>query len=258
MTMTQRSNGTNYVDVRPGWTLVETLVAIGVIGVLISIIVPALMGARAAGGQAVSLSNCRQIAQSIDSYAQTKADRYPVMRADVFYQGTPADPRAGLAISDPVMARWHTRHHWWAVMADVIDPAKNWQTWVSPGSNATAENLALPDYYFSNSFVGAPALWRPNYQLGDDSVLRDVRRAEVRFPSRKAMIWDAAMRYLPRPERVAGRIASIPMPIGFADMHAETKPFADAKPPHPNPLNNEGWADAPLHNTPEGVEGYDY
>lgn len=59
-----------------GFTLVELLVAVGVIGVLIGLLAPALAGARESGRRAVCMSNVRQLVIAGEAYANDHRGRY--------------------------------------------------------------------------------------------------------------------------------------------------------------------------------------
>jgi len=58
------------------FTLVELLVVIAVLAVLVSLLLPALAGARGSGRAGVCASNLRQIQIASDAYANDHADRY--------------------------------------------------------------------------------------------------------------------------------------------------------------------------------------
>src|SRR5882724_2491960 len=62
---------------RPGFTLVELLVVIGIIVVLAAIILPAVNAARERAKRTACLSNLRQIGAGMMMYANTFRGRYP-------------------------------------------------------------------------------------------------------------------------------------------------------------------------------------
>lgn len=64
-------------SVRRGLTLIETLAAVSVIGVLIALLAPALGSAREAGRSAVCLSNIRQLQLAAMQHARDHDERYP-------------------------------------------------------------------------------------------------------------------------------------------------------------------------------------
>ncbi len=66
---------------RPGFTLVELLVVIAVIGLMIGLLLPALSGARRSGQLMVSLSNVRQITTAALAYTYDHDDQWAVIPA---------------------------------------------------------------------------------------------------------------------------------------------------------------------------------
>jgi prepilin-type N-terminal cleavage/methylation domain-containing protein len=61
-----------------GFTIVELLVVVSVIGVLAALVVPALSGGMQSSRESANISNLRQIAVAMNLYAAENEDRYPV------------------------------------------------------------------------------------------------------------------------------------------------------------------------------------
>ncbi|UCG56953.1 MAG: type II secretion system protein [Phycisphaerales bacterium] len=62
---------------RRAFTLVELLVVIGIVGVLMGVLIPALTSARASAGKMACLSNLRQIGVAIHTYANDHRGHIP-------------------------------------------------------------------------------------------------------------------------------------------------------------------------------------
>lgn len=69
-------------DARRGFTLVELLVVIGVIGLVLGLLLPALSRARLAGRQSVTLARLRDLGIGASAYAMDYKDRFPALRTN--------------------------------------------------------------------------------------------------------------------------------------------------------------------------------
>lgn len=232
---------------------------IGVIGVILAIALPILMSARSSAGQVKSLSNLRQIGIVFGQYAEAHQDAYPAVEPEKTYR---ISIRGDLlaSFSGPP-ARWVTAHRWPAVVRETLDIEDHAPVWISPGVDEDAR--LQPDidfrtsYHYSHSFVARPELWDLEVEP-DPSMLADVRTGEVAQPARKVILWDQELAYLTERSRRAPGEDRAPRPMLFADIHAEPKNAIKATPPVVNRLNTDDSREDRLHNTPQGVLGFDY
>jgi prepilin-type N-terminal cleavage/methylation domain-containing protein len=259
---------------RPAFTLIEVLLVIGIIGFLLSILLPALASTRERAKETQGLSNLRQTGVTFAAYAN-EFKSWP-FRA----KGTRLDPDADAPNVAPnphvLLVRWwpegvtigisdHWAHSWiWpGIVSRVATWPENFPLWVSPG-----RSVQLPDtpgspeelentvsVRYSHTFVARPELFRPNAQA-DENLLAATRPDEVQFPSRKVMLWDSHVAYIRKqPQRVGEHLAA-KAPMTFADLHAELRDPTQARAGVPNPLRL-GIA-SPINTTPDGVRGFDF
>lgn len=82
-------------SMRRGFTLVELLIVIAIIGVLVGLLLPAINAAREAARRATCVNNLRQFATALTSF-ETAKQRYPGAREEIKVPGSPAN-----------IASWH-------------------------------------------------------------------------------------------------------------------------------------------------------
>lgn len=260
-----------------GFTLVELLVCIAIIGVLIALAVPALAKVRQRGKETIAVSNVRSTGQSFQHFADERKS-WPFARRGEVTPGLPAPP--GLPPPQPppdvllvpwwpqgsiigVSDHWALSYLWPGLLSAVAPWQEHYAVWVSPGRDTGLPDIGqymdhmweTTSLRYSNSFVASSKLWAPG-AAADDALIRPTAPADVVSPARKVLLWDADLAYLTSEPVRIGRHYQAMTPMCFADLHAGLQDPTKATAGIANPLNNND--DSTLHNTPGGVTGVDY
>ncbi len=263
------------------FTIIEVLVVIGIIGLLISILMPALARARVAARETVAISNLQKTGQLFTMYAgqyrsypyRERGSGLPAVGGGPMGQPIQGQPGVILVrwwpngvvvgISDHFAQQWM----WPGVVSQFSDWPENFATWVSPGRSTTLpneDNITIdPDEMsnlvsirYSNTFVAKPDLFKPG-ATAEDRYLGAIKPEDVTFASSKVMLWDAHLAYLPKEPNVVGEFYDAMTPMAFADGHAGLQNPTKATPGVVNPFITHVGA-SPINATPEGIRGRDY
>jgi prepilin-type N-terminal cleavage/methylation domain-containing protein/prepilin-type processing-associated H-X9-DG protein len=168
---------------RPGFTLVELLVVIGVIAVLIGILLPALNRAREHANKVKCLSNLRQLGVGFILYV---SDNKGVFPAPGCRNTTYAD--------DWVFWQTSTRNANEGVLARYLAPTFDERHYTCPSDDPLWHPTTFPEarYPFSYSVNANICAWRNNAPVLGAGVAptKSIRMTAIRASSRKILLID--------------------------------------------------------------------
>lgn len=224
-------NGAPVMNQRGGFTLVELLVSLAVLGLLVALVVPALASARRRGIEAHCRANMASTAAIVTAYTNDFRDKYP-------YAGDA--PRLGYFVPEgvawdhPIGGRFGLRAGMWSVLFP-----EYWSgVWWSPGLRCPRQprydplartdspplelsSLVMPQYWMSG------AMWLDASSL--DPLDRPYREFRVRsngvhdvtFPSLKVLLFEqiafCASSHDQHPWITVGQTPFSPTCVGLTD-----------------------------------------
>ncbi len=269
--------------VRPGVTLLELLVAVGVVGVLMGIALPALLGVRRTALETGCITRVAATLRAHESWSAARRERWLTVH-------TPAGKGSG----NEEFVLTHT-----ATFPGGLSPMSSWlfmlQDEVSD-SKAIGESVSCPvvfaemmrtwpyeeppqpqraptrSYFYAPGLFTIPDFWDesnpglPTLRADHDLALAAVQRSAVAHPSHKVAMFEHHDNH----GSGGGPIRADSMfrvTLGFADGHVERRPPAEASAGVPGtnwPLtsvNHLGFPDGeaiPFASTRFGYLGRDY
>lgn len=172
-----------------GWSLIEVLVVIAVLGVLLVVALPTLGMWKRTGRDAGTRSLARQHAITMSTYAQEYRDTMPYFTVPKPGEFSPITLSQGQVIHVTYFGAFSTWPH-------VLGPGM----YRSPGTGAlfvspwaTDTHPWAFDYLYPCTFIAHPDYWDDITRADPSSQLVPTRVTDIRFPDAKAMVVDDAM-----------------------------------------------------------------
>lgn len=270
MITSSRNHGSHPHARQRGFSLPELLVVIGVVFTLLALALPALGRSKQVAGEAVSLSNIRQVGIALTFYADQHDDLMP----EFFRPELAFDDTGPLSYYE---TRWGSVGNFWfyhtvfyQIALDATIGALPPEVIFAPGRNGeTSEVDAIfgPSYIISQTFYADPVYWNRFTQIAPDQ-WHAQRLSAVRFPSGKGFAYQHA-----RPDLPSSGILPVmacctpdmpPTAILWADLSAQTAVIGSFRLGEPNFYHHSGTGygsynqdGAPIVNTRDGVHGLD-
>ncbi len=209
-----------------GFTLIEVLVVVAIVGILILLATPALKRARTDTREQVSLSNLRSHGQIVASYLNDSNGVFPHFTKPG--EEVTLSARGGAV---QVQARYFDAARTWHVaLADGYyagDTAS--ASFLSPEARAALgpghASVRPTSYWYSCSFLADPEFYEWGKRRDGFEQLRGVRAAQVQFPGQKSVFGE----YRVAVDDSVSPPVHAPIDPGnfsFVDGHAEAVPAA--------------------------------
>jgi len=237
-----------------GFSIVELMVVVLVIGLLLALLLPALSSVRRAARDTASLARAKEISAVITAYSQDAREYFPYSAAgDAVNMGD----GSSIASSDPFALEY--------LYAGLVSSHLPWpafrEVWLSPSAQrSSSESWLPPSYLYTWAFAAHPRLWNLDHPPSTLD-LGASNWAAIRWPSRKVLILDQELPYVSkRHAQWIGVDRADPVAMAFIDGHASLNRPHEASSPVPNRLQAETGRrrESRIFNTRDGVAGADY
>jgi type II secretory pathway pseudopilin PulG len=252
---------------RNGLTIVETLIALGAILILASLILPSAGGARSRALGVQNLTNMRQVGLALNGYAGDWRDRPPA------FGPASVPPLAPWAFDFGEYGRgaWFEHQHMYSLaLSDYLGDLRVLVAAGNPRPPARLEHagrsVRFADFLLTNCLYADPAFFNWGTQTGPGQMVVQEMSSAL-FPSAKGLLWLPVQHHHGRYGPVVSCCTvDVPAPIVFADLSGEEVVMRRLNPgivnlydrvyvdPTADPRTMPG---TPVANTLDGLRGRD-
>lgn len=233
-----------------GFTLVETIIVITIVGILVAMYAPSLRGVRDAAHEAESLANLRSHVAVFAQYTSDYDDMFPVITS-------PDDDEHLIVGPDRTfnVGKYFGGYALWHVALANGYYAGNWRSDAFYPEGARDEPYT--PYWYSAAFRAAPEFWNPATRTGPRQ-WGPVLASDVHYTSAKGLLirrsfWEGGTVYMGP--------STISPEVGFVDGSARVVPKGELTAPYTGGEGNwdQSWFSIglPVMHTRDGARGRD-
>jgi prepilin-type N-terminal cleavage/methylation domain-containing protein len=236
----------------PGFTLIETILVVALLGVLVALFAPALSGAKGRAYSARTLSDLRTHSQTIGAYAADFKESFPCIFDPKYTHTVVVLPDSG---TRELFAYFDQRFYWWMGLAEgYYNGDLRSAAFYSPKRGTGGGQ----PYYYSDTCLARPEYWNlstrtPRGQIGP------MRLSDVVLSGKKGVFAS-----FPNGAYQFSRLYSSGNPeAAFCDGSCRVVRTSEFTSPVPDGDGPPGWPYAcfftgdPIMNTVNGVRGRD-
>ncbi|MBW3624526.1 MAG: DUF1559 domain-containing protein [Armatimonadetes bacterium] len=162
---------------RRGFTLIEMLVVVAILGILAALLMPVLVGVRAKGRQTTCISNQKQIGAAFIMYQETWDDLFPAYRRNRLPAGSSGGCGSSCHWSPPLEP---------FLKNPLLNARKNSETvFLCPSAENTQMNSYAMNLNLGDTFL-RPGQTRPERRVETSGVIL----ADVKSPAQTVLIYD--------------------------------------------------------------------
>lgn len=223
---------------KPGFSIIELVVVIGVVMVLVGIFLPTLSATRQSAQKTQLASQVRQMAIMVSAYCDEFDGVYPLADDRFWFW----DGYSG--VGDPP----YEAGRWWGY--PLIDAG-----FMTPEKAKDPDFLDASNQELSIAMCYDPAKMRPDsIEPYEDRFTSPIRQYQAKYPSGKGMLWTPIVSYTPDPQYWCCTQIDPPGPVAFADASVEMIAWHELQSPDPTPILGIGLV---VSSTWKGIRGND-
>lgn len=247
----------------PGFTLIETLLAVLIIALLLALLVPSMGSFRETARGAKSLANLRSHVAVFAHYTSDWRDAYPYFTYPQATRTVLRAEQAGVTVEVPYF--WAFQY-WNVALADRYYDGQPFHDSFYPpaypdGTGTRELRFGPTPYHYACTFLARPEFWNPARRTYQKDQLGPNFTQDVLFPSQK-FLFASSYPVRTMPGNIVSYEMSSPLAVGFVDGAAAHLPANRCAPGYPNgdgsfnfPMHQNSWP--PGLHTLDGARGRD-